>query len=182
MLAGLTNKTKEKMLNRFDRGFIQNTKADIKNEKHSLNFFWFWTIPLYIILLFFFIFFTWYTIFVSTHGYFWVQGASMKNTFNNTVADTDARTSVDAVYINKNERVSTFDVVVVKDNSGETVIKRVMAQEGDYITILKGEYDGHNCFYFYRIPANVFKTMDKTAFDDESAKLVEDSGAYEIMS
>ncbi len=182
MPADSTNKIREKKLSRFDNNFIQNTKRDIKNEKNKLNLFWFWSIPLYIILIFFFIFFTWYTVFTTTHSYYLVQGASMKNTYNSEIDDTDKKSVVDAVYVNKNDKVEIFDVVVI-DNSSDSIIKRVVGQAGDYVSIVAGEYDGVNCFYLYRISAKKFESMsteEKANYVDTA--LVEDSGSYRIKS
>ncbi|MBR1890670.1 MAG: signal peptidase I [Clostridia bacterium] len=171
------------MQNNFDRNFIQFDKKKEKEENRNLGFFLFWSITLYIFLIFFTIFFSWYTVFVSTHKYYAVSGASMKPTYNVEISDTDGKTQKDAVYVNVNDKISVFDVVVI-ETSNDSIIKRVMAKAGDYVTILAGTYEGQSCFYYYRIAASDFKATDefRDSFVDEQAKLVEDNGEYHIAS
>lgn len=76
----------------------------------------------------------------------------------------------DAVYIDKITKPEIFDIIVVERPDSSSVIKRLMATEGDYITIAKGEgQNGEERFYFYRIPNGT----DLTEFSDEQAKLYE---------
>ena len=164
----------------FDNNFIQNTEQSVKEEKKSLGFYLTWTITLYIALIFFGIFFSWYTVFVSTHKYYEVVGASMKNTLNAELSDSDSKGKIDAVYVNLNDDIKLFDIVVIERDGAESIIKRVMAQSGDYVSVVMGEYEGQPCFYFYRISAEKMKTLVKDDFADEQAKLVESAGEYQI--
>jgi len=166
----------------FDHNFIQNTTQSVKAEKKSLGFYLTWTITLYIALIFFGIFFSWYTVFVSTHKYYEVVGASMKNTLNAELADNDSKGRIDAVYVNLHDDIKLHDIVVIERNGSDSIIKRVMAQAGDYVSVVSGEYDGQPCFYFYRISAEEMKTLVKADFVDEQAKLVENDGAYKIKN
>lgn len=166
----------------FDNNFIQNTEQSVKAEKKSLGFYLTWTITLYIALIFFGIFFSWYTVFVSTHKYYEVVGASMKNTLNAELSDSDSKGKIDAVYVNVRDEINLADIVVIERDGAESIIKRVMAQGGDYVSVVYGLYDGEPCFYFYRISAERMKTIDKDTFEDESVKVLENSGTYSIKS
>ncbi len=147
----------------FDRNFMQYSKKKVKAENKNLALYLTLHSLLYIVLLFLLIFFIWYTAFVTTHKYYEVSGVSMKPTINtNAQKETD---SFDAVYVNLYAPLKVFDVVVV--NNPKSVIKRLMALEGDYITIAKAE-DGN--FYFHRIE----KAKVPEEVSDEQSKLIED--------
>lgn len=173
-------------LNKFDNDFIQYNKEKVKDEAQNLALYLSVHISLYILLLFFAIFFIWYTVFMSTHNFYKVIGPSMKNTFNSSIENNDITSSKDAVYVNKTEKISLFDVVVINRANKDPVIKRVMALEGDYVTIAKGSFtqngETFDTFFFYRISAEDMKTLDKESFVDETAKLVENAGdnGYQI--
>lgn len=175
-------------MNSFDNDFIQFDKKIEKEEKKNLALFLSVNITLYILLIFFAIFFIWFTVFGSTHNFYAVQGASMKSTLNSSIENTDGTTSIDAVYVNKTLPINVFDVVVVGRANKDPIIKRVMAKAGDYITIAKGTYtqDGQNfdTFYFHRISAEQMKKLDKETFEDSSSRIDESSGAngYNIYS
>ena len=145
-----------------------------KEEKKSIAWYLTTHITLYIVLLFFLIFFAWYTVFVATHNYYIVYGASMKPTLNAQIADTDERGTMDAVYVNKVGRVEVGDIVVIEGVSprSENIIKRLVAEAGDYVTIAKS---GDN-FYLYRIPASMIILSGdekESLLSDEEAKIVE---------
>ena len=169
------------MSNKFDNDFIQYSDKKVKEENKNLALYLSLTITLYIIVFFFAVFFTWYTVFVSTHKYYEVSGASMKPTYNESISDTDQNSKIDAVYVNTSDPINVFDVVVIKRKNKDAIIKRVIAQAGDYVTIATGIYDGNPCFYVYRISAEEMSSLDVTVFEDESAKLVENGeNGYQI--
>ena len=144
-----------------------------KKKEEIKSIAWYLTthITLYIVLIFFLIFFAWYTYFVVTHRYYIVYGPSMKPILNEQVADNDENSAMDAVYVNLYDRIEVGDIVVINDvsSSGESIIKRVVAESGDYVTIAKS---GDN-FYLYRIP----KSMMSQNSNGEKESLLSDSNA-----
>lgn len=190
MPADLTQTKWERMLNSFDGDFIQYNKKKVKEEGQDLSWFLAVHITLYILIIFFAIFFIWFTVFNTTHHFFAVKGASMKGTLNSSISNSDANTSVDAVYVNTQDKVEIFDIAVINRENKESIIKRVMGLEGDYVTISKGSYtqngETFDTFYFYRISAEKMKEIKEVgtdSFDDEDAKLVEDGqNGYSIYS
>jgi signal peptidase I len=160
---------------KFDDDFIQYSKKKVKDETTNLALYLFSHITLYILLIFFAIFFIWYTVFISTHSYYVVYGASMKNTLNSSLSLTDASTPQDAVYVATTSRIRAYDIVVATKQNSANVIKRAMAFEGDYITIATytDQATGEENFYFYRIVSGT----DLENFTDEDARLDEASGA-----
>lgn len=185
-------------MNEFNKDFIQYNDKKVKEEKHHLAFYLSTRIIFYIVLIFFAIFLIWYTAFVSTHSFYAVSGVSMMGTLNNQISDEKLhsfenlrQTSYDAVYVDKMTKPKLFDIVVIEmdETDKETgkkksIIKRIMAQEGDYVTIAKATVAGHEHFYFHRIPAeNVVDGKIVEGFNDESA-LLEENGknSYRIYS
>lgn len=149
----------------------------MKDETKNLTLYFITHITLYIVLLFFIIFFAWYTVFVTTHKFYAVYGPSMMSTLNSQIKPSEIsvsrKTSYDAVYVDTLTKPKAFDIVVVERPKSDSVIKRLMAVEGDYITIAKGKTEsGEDCFYFYRI-ANGENIEE---FSDDDAKLVENRG------
>lgn len=144
-----------------------------KKKEETKSIAWYLTthITLYIVLIFFLIFFAWYTYFVVTHRYYIVYGPSMKPILNKQVADNDENSAMDAVYVNLYDKIEVGDIVVINDvsSSGESIIKRVVAESGDYVTIAKS---GDN-FYLYRIP----KSMMSQNSNGEKESLLSDSNA-----
>ncbi len=144
-----------------------------KKKEETKSIAWYLTthITLYIVLIFFLIFFAWYTYFVVTHRYYIVYGPSMKPILNEQVADNDENSAMDAVYVNLYDKIEVGDIVVINDvsSSGESIIKRVVAESGDYVTIAKS---GDN-FYLYRIP----KSMMSQNSNGEKESLLSDSNA-----
>ena len=149
-----------------------------KKKEETKSIAWYLTthITLYIVLIFFLIFFAWYTYFVVTHRYYIVYGPSMKPTLNAQVADNDENGAMDAVYVNLYGEIQVGDVVVIENvsTSSESIIKRVVAESGDYVTIAKS---GDN-FYLYRIP----KSMMTLNSHGEKESLLSDSEAQVIES
>lgn len=174
----------------FDGEFIQFSEEKKKSENKHVAISLAVQITLYILLIFFAIFFIWYTAFISTHKYYIVSGASMKNTLNSSLSLDNQTGSEDAVYVNKIAKVRAFDIVVATRNvynaekkkwEKKDVVKRVMALEGDFISVaLHDDGQGNQALYFYRIP----KGTDLEGFDDEMARLDESTGenGYKIFS
>jgi len=153
-------------LNNFDNNFIQIEKNTVKKETKNLALYFVTTITLYVVLFFFLFFLVWYTAFVTTHSFYRVNGASMKPTLNYSVSDGDQNASTDGVYVDRWKEPEIFDIIVSK-RVNENVIKRLMAVEGDYITIAKAVgNDGLEHFYFFRIPAG-------QTLSDEQARMEE---------
>ena len=163
-----------------EKNFIQYSDKKVKEETKNLTLYFIAHITLYVALFFFLLFFAWYTVFVTTHKFYAVKGVSMMPTLNTAITEEEIlydpnvqEISYDAVYVDKSTKPRLFDIVVVEYSKKNSVIKRLMATEGDYITIAKGQKDGKDCFYFYRIP----KGSDLMTFSDEQAKMDETSGA-----
>ena len=85
----------------FNDEFIQYSEEKVKSEKKSSAFSLAVQIFLYILLIFFAIFFIWYTAFISTHKYYLVVGASMKDSLNSSLSLTDGTGKQDAVYVKR---------------------------------------------------------------------------------
>lgn len=119
-----------------------------------------------LVIFFFAIFFTWYAIFLSSHGYYSVKGVSMMPTLNEKIDPNkflDAQgISYDCVYVDKKTEPKIFDIIVINTHQTiiengkkmtKTLIKRLMATEGDYISIAKTtNQDGTERMSFFRIP------------------------------
>lgn len=167
---------------KFDDDFIQYNDQKVKEEKSKLALYLFTHITLYIFLIFFAIFFIWYTVFTATHKYYVVRGASMKDTLNSSLSLTDSTGIEDAVYVDTMSRVRLYDIIVVeKEAENRNVVKRMMAFEGDYVSIsIFVEEDGTQNLYFYRIAEDT----DLSNFSDEMARVDESSGenGYTIYS
>lgn len=156
-----------------------------KDEEKSIAWYLTTHITLYIVLLFFLIFFVWYTYFVVSHRYYIVYGPSMKPTLNAQVADYDENSAMDAVYVNIYGKINVGDVVVIEGVSEDSasIIKRVVAESGDYVTIAKS---GEN-FYLYRIPASMMSHGESgekvSLISDEEARVVEEKSVsgYDVI-
>ncbi len=153
--------------------FIQYDKKKKKKETKSIALYLTTHITLYIVLIFFLIFFAWYTYFVVTHRYYIVYGPSMKPILNDTIPDNRADQATDAVYVNTAGTIKVGDIVVIENDSteSESIIKRLVAQEGDYVSIAKDEEDDK--FYLYRIPKEEFSDFQNGIKTDADAKVVE---------
>lgn len=163
-----------------DENFIQYSDKKVKKETKNLALYFTVHITLYVALFFFLLFFAWYTYFVSTHSFYAVKGVSMMPTLNTQITEEEIlydpevqQISYDGVYVDRSTKPRLYDIIVVEYSKNNSVIKRLMATSGDYITIAKDKTDaGEDCFYFYRIP----KGSDLENFTDEQAKLEEESG------
>ncbi len=108
---------------------------------------------IYVIL--FICFMIWYFTFRSIYTIYDVQGPSMSPTINVGVANNDAYSKEDFVYVNKTKKVEHADIVVVNVNTtGDSrndnlIIKRAIALEGDKITIRIAEDGYYHIFIQY---------------------------------
>ena len=154
-----------------------------KKKEETKSIAWYLTthITLYIVLIFFLIFFAWYTYFIVTHRYYIVYGPSMKPTLNAQVSDYDEDSAMDAVYVNLYGKIVVGDIVVIDDVSSSSIIKRVVAESGDYVTIAKS---GDN-FYLYRIPASMMtlntQGEKESLISDSEALVVERENGYDVI-
>lgn len=164
--------------------FIQDIDKKKKEETKSIALYLTTHITLYIVLIFFLIFFVWYTVFSVTHRYYIVEGASMQPYLNNGIPATDQSSSKDAVYVNLNGKIEVYDVVVIEGVSQKSpsIIKRVVAEEGDFVSIAKSG----NSFYLYRIDAEDITLNENSEYtsmiSDEKAIIYENKRktGYEI--
>lgn len=164
--------------------FIQDIDKKKKEETKSIALYLTTHITLYIVLIFFLIFFVWYTVFSVTHRYYIVEGASMQPYLNNGIPATDQSSSKDAVYVNLNGKIDVYDVVVIEgvSKTSPSIIKRVVAEEGDFVSIAKSG----NSFYLYRIDAEDMTLNENneytTLVSDENAIIYENkrNTGYEI--
>ena len=164
--------------------FIQDIDKKKKEETKSIALYLTTHITLYIVLIFFLIFFIWYTVFSVTHRYYIVEGASMQPYLNASIAPTDTSSSQDAVYVNLNGKIEVYDVVVIEgvSKTSPSIIKRVVAEEGDFVSIAKSG----NSFYLYRIDAEDMTLNENneytTLVSDENALVFENerNTGYEI--
>lgn len=165
------------MAKKFSGDFIQVDKKKVKDETSNLAFYLFTRITFYIILIFFAIFFVWYTAFISTHSFYAVNGVSMMGTLNGQITEQRLESgedltgvSYDAVYIDKSTAAKLFNVIVLQlPDKKDTIIKRLMAQEGDYITVAKVKTGESWQYRFFRIP----KGENLSQFTDDMAMLQE---------
>ena len=150
------------------------------------------------VLVFFSIFFIWYSVFLSGHIYYRVDGASMVPTLNEEIPASKFRDaqglSYDCVYVEKNCPANLFDIVVINthqtitDKDGnrvnKTLIKRLMATAGDYVTIAKTVDElGNERLNLFRIPNGTIAPdqVQTYAIDDDMWKLDEKGeNGYEI--
>ncbi len=163
---------------------IENVAEKKRNEWVTL----FVRLFVALVLVFFSIFFIWYAIFLSSHSYYRVDGASMVPTLNADISpskfDEAQGISYDCVYVDKKADPKLFDVVVINthqknaDKTNKTIIKRLMATGGDFVTVAKTvDQDGTERMGFFRIP----KGTDRADYLDEQGLLLESGeNGYEI--
>ena len=164
--------------------FIRDIDKKKKEETKSIALYLTTHITLYIVLIFFLIFFIWYTVFSVTHRYYIVEGASMQPYLNASIAPTDTSSSQDAVYVNLNGKIDVYDVVVIEgvSKTSPSIIKRVVAEEGDFVSIAKSG----NSFFLFRIDAEDMTLNENneytTLVSDENALVFENerNTGYEI--
>lgn len=164
---------------KYNRDFVE-IKNDRKNETGNLAVYLFTHIFLYVFILFFGIFFAWYTVFMTTHAFYAVKGPSMMPILNNQITleqlhdyskegqDKLGEYCYDGVYIEYKE-AEVFDIVVIDTTpkiANDSIIKRVIAKEGDYVTIAKDEDDIYRVF-------RIASGTNLENFTDEQAKLLE---------
>lgn len=157
--------------------YIQYSKEKKNKETCSIAWYLFTHITLYIVLIFFLIFFAWYTWFLVTHRYYIVEGTSMQPNLNSSIILENE--SEDAVYVNIYGEIKFGDIVVLDTGSSEDIIKRVMGFGGDYVTIAKS---GNN-FHVYRIPKESM-VLDENGgtvgslIEDNNARLIENEANF----
>lgn len=161
-------------MSEFDKDFIQYSDKKVKKETKNLALFFAVHITLYVVLFFFLLFFAWYTIYIATHKFYAVSGPSMMPTLNAGIVNMqEDDVSYDGVYVDRTKKAGVFDIVVIERANAKSIIKRVMAVEGDWITIAKGtDENGQESLFFYRVP----KEAEFESYTDEMAKLNEDEG------
>ncbi len=137
----------------------------------------------YLFLVFIAVFMCWYGYFVLNHTFYDVKGASMMPTLNNSIPYSQMESAnnmhFDSVHI-KVETPNLFDVVIIKrPTDKDSIIKRVVAQEGDYVTIAKViDENGNASFKLFRIAAG----SQLNDFSDEEAMLSENAeNGYTIL-
>ena len=163
-------------MNSQNEEYIQYSKEKKNKETRSIAWYLFTHITLYIVLIFFLIFFAWYTWFLVTHRYYIVEGTSMQPNLNSSIILENE--SEDAVYVYLNGNIKFGDIVVLDTNSDD-IIKRVMGLGGDYVTIAKS---GDN-FYVYRIPKESM-VLDENGniigslLEDNNARLLENEANF----
>lgn len=119
-----------------------------------------------IYVIIFICFMIWYFTFRSTYVISDVEGPSMSPTINIGVADNDAYTKEDFVYVNKKKEVEREDIVVVNLNTtGDSkndnlIIKRAVALGGDKITIRIAEDGFYHVFIQYAGEEEVMETEE----------------------
>lgn len=163
--------------------FILSVKGScklIKNEEHkqeSLRSFLSW---LAIYILVFAIVFVASLFCVkalsNTYRYYPVHGTSMQPTINPT---PDSNNFQDGVFVKVTHDVEINDIVIidVAEPSIDTIIKRVIAKDGDLVTIAKNDFgeDADQMFYTYviragqePIEANIEKLSEEYIGDDRA--------------
>lgn len=137
----------------------------------------------YLFLVFIAVFMCWYGYFVLNHTFYDVKGASMMPTLNDSIPYSQMESAnnmhFDSVHI-KDETPSLFDVVIIKrPTDKDSIIKRLIAQEGDYVTIAKVvDENGNSSFKLFRIAAG----SQLEGFSDEQAMLSENGeNGYTIL-
>lgn len=104
-----------------------------------------------------------------------ITGVSMKNTINSSLNDSEIDTKCDWVYIKQKSSYERGDIIVFdakyKDEKGQdlSLIKRLIALEGDAVTIAQDKDDG--LYYVYRV--NVDALTDGVIEESEIEKLDE---------
>ena len=108
----------------------------------------------------------------------------MQPYLNASIAPTDTSSSQDAVYVNLNGKIEVYDVVVIEgvSKTSPSIIKRVVAEEGDFVSIAKSG----NSFFLFRIDAEDMTLNENneytTLVSDENALVFENerNTGYEI--
>ncbi len=169
-------------MNFHNEEYIQYSKEKRRKETRSIAWYLTTHIILYIALIFFLIFFAWYTWFFVTHRYYIVEGTSMQPTLNSgTLLESDSK---DAVYVNIYDSPD-FGNIVVLDTSNipsyksNYIIKRILGTAGDYVSIVRSE----GSYHIYRIPSESIILNDDgvatgSLLDDANAILRENSSSF----
>lgn len=114
------------------RKAVKNNEGDEKVEKKSLSRPFFIVFITYLVI--FFVCYSCYLAFISTYTLSVVEGRSMQPTINpNTTAQEQKD---DIVYVNRKKTPEKGDVVIVSFKE-RTLIKRLIATEGEWVSIFK---------------------------------------------
>lgn len=143
--------------------FIIDEKKN-KNTENKNKAYLAFNIVIYVLIFFFALFLGWYAYFKLSHEYYAISGESMIPTLNESGMDTDG------VFINKWEKGKIGDVVILgREEDQRPIIKRIIATEGDLVTIKISKQD--NNYHVYRIAKG---TNLKKIKDEEKFRLDED--------
>lgn len=132
--------------------YYQDEKDDKVSQKVFLKF-------LVIFFVVYFLLIIGSYLFYQKFSYITISGRSMQSTLNPNpveVFDENGRQELqDGVYIEHTQDVDYGDIVVLhssKTNKEKTIIKRVLAHEGDYVTIVKlKNKEGQQEFHVLRV-------------------------------
>ena len=91
----------------------------------------------FVYIVLFLIIMIWYFCFKSVYYISKVEGSSMKPTINSGISDS-SHASEDFVYVNTKKKASHGDIVVLTQETNP-IIKRVIAKEGDQVSIFVTE-------------------------------------------
>ena len=103
---------------------------------------------------------SWYFYFKSTYYISPIAGASMQPTINDGLLDYYSKTSEDFAYVNKTKTGQRGDIVTIKTD-GDSIIKRIIADEGDKVSIFVAE-DG----FFHVSVQYAFASSPQTLYED----------------
>lgn len=100
-----------------------------------------------------------------------ITGVSMKNTINSSLNDSEINTICDWVYIKQKSSYERGDIIVfdAKYEENLSLIKRLIALEGDAVTIAQDKDDG--LYYVYRVNSDAL--TDRVIEESEIEKLDE---------
>ena len=126
---------------------------DEQEEKQSNKLFYKFAIILFAIYI---ILFGSVFVFRSNFEYVTINGESMQSTLNPNPqrrenADGEINDVQDGVYIKKTTKVDYGDIIVINQGEDDSIIKRVLAFGGDYVTIASVEYDGTRDYRLMRV-------------------------------
>ena len=89
--------------------------------------------------------------FRSTFEYVTINGCSMQSTLNPNPVKMNGKEVQDGVYIKLTQNVDYGDIIIIKKDKQDSIIKRALAFGGDYITIASVEYDEGTQLRFMRV-------------------------------
>lgn len=135
------------MEERIEFKYFQDEKEDKVSQRLLLSL-------IFIVLVVFAMLFITNMFFQQNYRFITINGTSMQPTLNPDPEYVDGKAIQDGVFIRITKDVTYNDIVIVDktDATSRTVIKRVMAMGGDYISIIKvKQADGSESFRFIRL-------------------------------